>query len=303
MLKATRGSLTLFIGVSAGLLIALLSSLFVSLASSTPQNPLTPVEILPEIRALLPAPYASLVPEPAVSAKVRSGATYQFVLKDEGCVLTDAAAPNAVIGTVAAKWCRIPGGSIEGRFVHLLSGTRGDCRVSAASCEQPPISTWSVFDLRSHVLRPVPVPVRGGEWEAVDTVRSMGLFRGAVRSTLHADQQEDFWALTDVTGAAFWTGRIHDIDADAQAIAGERMLSRPDNGLLLSYLIVNQAGDEELRLATFAGKAWRLITIPPTIAGKTWRLESWALEKGKWTATVAWLDEQNEKQMEKVVTQ
>lgn len=303
MLKATRGSLTLFIGVTTGLLIALLSSLFVSLASPTPQNPLTPVEILPEIRAILPSPYASLVPEPATSVKVRSGATYQFVLKDGACALTDAAAPTMVIGTVAAAWCRIPGGSIEGRFVHLLSGSREGCRISAASCEQPPVSTWSVYDLRSHVLRPVPVPVRGGEWEAVDSIRSMGLFRGAVRSTLRANEQEDFWALTDVTGAAFWTGRANDIDTDAQAIAGERMLSRPDNGLLLSYLIVNQAGDEELRLATYAGKSWRVIALPETIVRKTWRLESWALEKGKWTATVAWLDEQQEVQTEKVVTQ
>ncbi len=304
-MKVTPGSLTLLIGLSTGLLIALLSSLFVSLASTRP-SAVAPAgsavqEVLPAIRAVLPRPYATLVPEAPVTAKVRSGATYRFESKEGACAFSDVSTPAVVLGTVEAKWCRLLGGSIEGRFVHMLSGDRESCRVSEASCEQNPVSVWSVFDLRSHIFRPVPTPIRGGEWEAVDSVRNMGLFRGSVRSTL-GTRQEDFWALTDVTGAAFWTGRVNDIDPKAQVVAGERLLSRPDNGLLLSYLAVNEAGDEILRLATFERKAWWLIELPEAVAGKTWRLESWALEKGKWTATVTVLDAEGKKETVKVST-
>jgi hypothetical protein len=129
----------------------------------------------------------------------------------------------------------------------------------------------------------------------------MGLFRGIVRSTIRPGEEE-FWALTDPAGAAFWTGRIDDIDMKAQLIAGERLISRPDSALLLSYLVVDPEGNEELRLTKFMGKAWQRIELPEELMNKTWRLESWALEAGKWKATIIWQDELGEKHIVKVIT-
>lgn len=301
-MKTSRGSLALFIGTSTGLLIALLSSLFIALAStSAPRESAQETRTLPPIRAVLPQSYSALVPLAATSTTVRGGETYILNQSEQGCALIDKAAPSSTIPLLGGAWCQLSGASIEGRYIHLLSGTSIACAISPDSCESAPIMVWSVYDLRTHILRPVPVPVRGGVWEAVDPIRSIGLFRGAVRSTIRPGE-EDFWALTDPAGAAFWTGRIDDVDLKAQIIAGERLFSRPDNSLLLSYLVINPEGNEELRLATFNGKIWKRVVLPETVVGKTWRLEAWVLERGKWTATMVWQDEQGQKRMEKVTT-
>lgn len=302
MMKTSHGSLALFIGASTGLFIALLSSLIISLVSSpAPEALAEGRRMMPKIRAELARSYTELVPPTVPSVKARSGETYFIKQKKEGCALFDQSAPSTTIATIQDPWCTLSGASIEGRYIHILSGETTTCLLSANSCESAPISAWNIFDLRTHVLRTVPVPVLKGTWEAIDSTRSMGLFRGAVRSTIRPGE-EDFWALTDAAGAAFWTGRIDDVDLKAQIIAGERLLSRSDNDLILSYLVIDPEGNEVLRLATFNGKVWKRIELPESLNGKTWRLESWLLEAGKWKATVVWRDEEGKLARVKVAT-
>ena len=290
MQKIPRGSLALFIGVTAGLLMALASSFFVSVASSVaPTSVSNGAREIPKIESVLTAPYRALVPPFATSTTVRNGETYVLSNTNDGCALFDAAATSTAVGTMKSKWCVLAGASIEGRFVHVLSGRTSVCVASSDSCELPPVSAWNIYDLRTSMLRPVPAPVRGGTWEAVDPIRSVGLFRGSVRSTIRPGE-EDFWALTDDAGAAFWTGRIDDIDPLAQLVAGERLVSRPDAKLVFSYLAINEDGNEELRLATFNGKIWRRVALPASLSNRTWRLTTWAVEKGEWTATLDWND-------------
>jgi hypothetical protein len=154
MMKPTRGSLVLLIGVSVGLLVACLSFFFISLASSPSRG--MEDRPLPVIRSVLSAPYQNLVPATPTTTRVRSGDTYKLVMTDDGCALYDQTVTSTPVGTIDGSWCALAGASIEGRYIHLLSGTKTSCAVSDESCELFPIGTWNVFDLRTHVLHPVP---------------------------------------------------------------------------------------------------------------------------------------------------
>lgn len=303
MLSASRGTIVLVVGVSAVLLGGVFYGLFRMLAVAPSARPPEAImERLPEtVRAPL-GTFASLVPRTPTSTQTR--AQRWRLLRDEvtgPCLLVeDGAVASSSVGAIDGAWCNLLGPSLEGRYVHVLSGPQSACAFGDL-CEQPPIATWTVYDVRIGAFRAVPTPVRQGYWQAVDPTRGIGLFQGVIQST-RQEGTEDFWALTDVAGAALWTGRTKQIDPEATAILGQRLLSRRDGDVLLSYLAVDAQQQASLRLALFSESRWQSVAIPESIRSRAWRLEDW-LQVGRiWQATAAWIDEGGVRQTVKVMT-
>ncbi len=303
MLSASRGSVVLVVGVSAVLLGGVFYGLFRTLAvAPSPRPPEATLERLPEtVRAPLGS-FASLVPQAPTSTQTRA---QRWRLLREGttgsCLLVeDGAVASSSVGAIEGVWCNLLGPSLEGRYVHVLSGPQPACAFGDL-CEQPPIAAWAVYDVRIGAFRAVPTPVRQGYWQAIDPSRGIGLFQGVIQST-RQEGTEDFWALTDVAGAALWTGRTKEIDPEAATVLGQRLLSRRDGAVLLSYLAVDPQQQASLRLALFSGNRWQSVSIPESIRLRAWRLEDW-LQVGRiWQATAAWVDDGGVRQTVKVTT-
>lgn len=293
----------LVVGVSAVLLGGVFFSVFQMLPTVPSFRPPEAVlERLPETVRPPLGSFSSLVPLTPSSTQTR--AQRWRLLREEAagpCLLVeDGAVASSSVGLIEGAWCNLLGPSLEGRYVHVLSGPRLECAF-ADLCEQPPISTWTVYDVRIGAFRAVPTPVRQGYWQAVDPTRGIGLFHGLIQST-RQEGSEDFWALTDVAGAAFWTGRTKEIDPEAVTVLGQRLLSRRDGAVLLSYLAVDTQQQATLRLAFFSGGRWQPVPLPESISSRAWRLEDWVQAGRIWQATAVWLDDAGVRQSVKVMT-
>lgn len=303
MSAASRGSMVLVVGVSAALLGGVFFALLRMRSSLTPLvSPQAAFEHLPEtVRAPL-GEFAALVP-PAPSSTQTRAQRWQLVREavNGPCRLVEeGAAASSSVGIIGGTWCTLLGPSLEGRYVHVLSGSRPDCAF-ADVCEHPPIAAWTVYDVRIGAFRPVPTPIRQGYWQAVDSTRGMGLFQGVIQST-RQEGSEDFWALTDVAGAARWTGRTKEIDPQSTVLLGQRLLSRRDGAVLFSYLSVDDAQQSTLRLAAFINNRWQPVTLPEEIRPRAWRLEAWEQAGRAWQAAIVWVDDAGVKRTVKVGT-
>ncbi len=303
MMAAPRGSVGLVVGISATLLAGVLFSLLRMRASLVPiAAPQAVLERVPEtVRAPL-GEFASLVP-PAPSSTQTRAQRWRLVREETHgpCLLVEeGAAASSSVGQVEGAWCSLLGPSLEGRYVHMLSGSRQACAF-ADVCEHPPITAWTVYDVRIGAFRPVPTPIRQGYWQAVDPTRGLGLFQGVVQSTRQEGTQ-DFWALTDVAGAALWIGRTRDIDPEASTVLGQRILSRRDGAALVSYLAVDKAQQASLRLTAYVNNRWQAISLPQEIRPRAWRLEAWEQAGRTWQAAIVWVDDAGTKRTVKVVT-
>ncbi len=303
MPAAPRGSVVLVVGVSAALLCGVFFALLRMRSSLTPVAlPQTALEHVPEtVRAPL-GEFASLVP-PAPSSTQTRAQRWQLLREgaDGPCLLVEEGAiASSSVGVISGRWCTLLGPSLEGRYVHVLSGSHPGCAF-ADVCEHPPIVAWTVYDVRIGAFRPVPTPIRQGYWQAVDPTRGIGVFQGVIQST-RQEGTEDFWAVTDVAGAALWTGRSKEIDPQAVTLLGQRLLSRRDGAVLFSYLAVDEAQQATLRLNVFMNARWQPVTLPEEIRSRAWRLESWEQAGRTWQAVIAWVDDAGVKRTVKVVT-
>lgn len=293
----------LVVGVSATLLAGALFAMGRMIFALAPAvSPQSVLEHVPEtVRAPL-GEFASLVP-PAPSSTQTRAQRWQLLREEASgpCLLVEeGAAASSSVGMIPGSWCSLLSPSLEGRYVHVLSGPQSECAF-ADVCEHPPIATWTVYDVRIGAFRVVPAPVRQGYWQAIDSTRGIGLFQGAIQSTRQEGSQ-DFWALTDVAGAALWTGRTRDIDPDAVTLLGQRLFSRRDAGVLLSYLSIDNTQQATLRLAAYIGNRWQNVPLAEDIRPRAWRLEAWEQVGRAWQAAIVWVDDAGVKRTVKVGT-
>ncbi|MBP7005692.1 hypothetical protein KBB27_01040 [Patescibacteria group bacterium] len=299
---ASRGTGVLVMGIGALLLSGVLYAGIQAMdtAVTIPSN--IPAEIFSAHEIIYPpGSYAALIPRATTSTMGRDQYWRTDAAAGSGnCALISERPTPFVVGMVSSTRCEILGASIEGRYVHLATGALGAC-TTEAFCEKPPFSVWSMYDARTAIIRSVPKPVREGGWQAIDAVRSVGLFRGIIRSTRTPDQQTDWWALTDVSGTPFWNGSLTGIDAQASEIVPLRLVSRPNGDLLLAYLAIDKENQVHERLALFSNDDWRVV-MPPSALTRIWRLEGWEQGPRGWQATLRWSDESGKQQLSRVST-
>jgi hypothetical protein len=143
-----------------------------------------------------------------------------------------------------------------------------------------------LYDDRPRLLRAVPRPVVDGEWLAVDPARTVGLYRGRIRSTQSDGVATWFW-LTDGVGSAFWAGDQSLVDASGR-VTPLTITTRPDGAILLSYRLDLPDGTVAQRLALHSGRAgtgWKPIDTSAWDAeAAIWRLQAWERGARGWEA-------------------
>lgn len=292
MFFASRGTGVLVMGVGALLLSGVMYAGMEAMRTRAPVASLSSISVgLFETQGITypSGSYAELIPSIASSTVGRDQSWRIEASSVSGnCALLSERPNPLMVGVVSSTRCNVLGASIEGRYVHLATGVSDSC-LDPLFCEMRPFSIWTIYDARTAMMRPVPKPVREGTWQAVDAVRSVGLFRGVIRSTRSPSDQQDWWALTDVGGTPFWNGSKEEIDARAQEIVPLRILSRPNGDLLLAYLAIDEERHAEERLALFTGRVWHTVLFANPIA-QTWRLEMWESGARGGQASLRWMD-------------
>lgn len=292
MFFASRGTGVLVMGVGALLLSGVMYAGMEAMRARAPAASLSSISVsLFEAQDITypSGSYAELIPSIASSTIGRDQSWRIETSSVSGnCALLSERPNSLMVGVVSSTRCDVLGASIEGRYVHLATGASDPC-LDPLFCEMRPFSTWTIYDARTAMTRPVPKPIREGAWQAVDAVRSVGLFHGVIRSTRSPSDQQDWWALTDVGGTPFWSGSKEEMDAQAEEIAPLRLLSRPNGDLLLAYLAISKEKHAEERLAFFAGHVWHSVPFPSPIA-QSWRLETWETKGRGGQAVLRWMD-------------
>lgn len=199
---------------------------------------------------------------------------------------------TAVGQTASRAGCFLVGASIEGRYAHVALPEIAAC--TSPDCEGNGFSVWRAFDERTQILRPISRPFPEGAWQAIDPVRTIGLYRGVIRSTL----SEGFaarWALVDDGGALLWQGAVTDIVTDAQEVVALRLASRPDKTLVLAYRAKTQDGLWVSGLAKISplqkGALWTPVALSEDWKVRAWRLERFEQVRGVWSAVLRFQQE------------
>lgn len=278
MITASRGTAVLTVGVAAVLLFGVLSAA----VAATQRGEIASVAALRSwfteavtVDVVDPwfAVYDQLPGPKATSELVSRGIRWQVEPREGACVLLRSErAASLEVATAALERCEIAGASVDGRFV-TLDGTER-------------VSNWMLYDDRPRLLRPVPRPVVDGEWLAVDPARTVGLYRGRIRSTQSDGVATWFW-LTDGVGSAFWAGDQSLVDVSGR-VTPLTITTRPDGAILLSYRLDLPDGTVAQRLALHSGRAgtgWKPIdTSAWDTEAAIWRLQEWERGAKGWEA-------------------
>lgn len=268
------------VGVAAALLFGVLSAAF---ASAEQDGGLAAVRAWFQGQASVEVvdpwfiAYDRLATDIPQTELVARGIQWRVEARPETCALIRREGKTeAEVASAKIDDCIIAGASIDGRFVTVGSIER--------------TKAWMLYDDRPRLLRPVPRPVSDGEWLTVDPTRTVGLYRGRIRSTRSEGVATWFW-LTDSVGAAMWAGDQSLIDRDGSVIP-LRVLTRPDGAVLMSYQLRRADGSFDERLALFSGKTmtpWKKVDTS-SLAGLTslWRLERWERRGSIWEAVVVY---------------
>lgn len=278
MITASRGTAVLTVGVAAVLLFGVLSAA----VAATQRGEIASVAALKSwfteavtVDVVDPwyAAYDQLPGPKGMAELVSRGIRWQVEPREGACVLLRGErAASLEVATAALERCEIAGASVDGRFV-TLDGTER-------------VSNWMLYDDRPRLLRPVPRPVVDGEWLAVDPARTVGLYRGRIRSTQSDGVATWFW-LTDGVGSAFWAGDQSLVDASGR-VTPLTITTRPDGAILLSYRLDLPDGTVVQRLALHSGRAgtgWKLIDTSAWDAeAAIWRLQAWERGAKGWEA-------------------
>lgn len=278
MITASRGTAVLTVGVAAVLLFGVLSAA----VAATQRGDMSSVAVLKSwfteavtVDVVDPwfAAYDQLPGPKGTTELAARGIRWQVEPRDERCVLLRSERTASLeVASAPLERCEIAGASVDGRFV-TLDGTER-------------VSNWMLYDDRPRLLRPVPRPVVDGEWLAVDPTRTMGLYRGRIRSTQSAGVATWFW-LTDGVGAALWAGDQSLVDANGR-VTPLTVTTRPDGAILLSYRLDLPDGAVVQRLALHSGRAgaaWKPVdTSVWNAEAAIWRLQEWERGAKGWEA-------------------
>lgn len=275
-----RGSAVLTVGVAAALLFGVLSAAF---ASAEQDGGLAVMRAWFRGRASVDVvdpwfiTYDRLETDVPRTELLARGIHWRVEPRPETCALIRREGKTEVeVASAKIDDCVIAGASIDGRFVTvgLIERTKA----------------WMLYDDRPRLLRSVPRPVPDGEWLTVDPTRTVGLYRGRIRSTQSEGVATWFW-LTDGVGAAMWAGDQALIDSEGSVVP-LRALTRPDGALLLSYRLRLPDGSVEERVALFSGRStvpWKRVDATAlTELATIWRLDRWERRGSTWEAIVTY---------------
>lgn len=194
------------------------------------------------------------------------------------------------VASAKVKDCVIAGASIDGRFVTIGSVER--------------TAHWMLYDDRPRLLRPVPRPVVDGEWMSVDPLRSVGIYRGRIRSTRVEGVSTWFW-LTDGAGATLWAGDQTKIDATG-AVLPLRLFTRPDGAMLLSYRVTDDKEKHAQRLAMLfpwqLQEGWRTMSADALPSDTPWIVRQWTAQRSGWEALIEYNRPDGERATKRVST-
>lgn len=294
--SSVRGSAILTVGVAASLLFGVLSAGF---ASARQTDGLSAKALRAwfqgqaSVEMVDPwfVAYDRLSSPNTTTELTARGVSWRVEQRPETCALLRAERAGSVeVASAKMDSCVIAGASIDGRFVTLGETER--------------TKSWMLYDDRPRILRPVPRPVVDGEWMAIDPVRTVGLYRGRIRSTQSEGVSTWLW-LTDGVGAAMWAGDQSVVDMDGPVVPLQ-LFTRPDGMILLAYRVALADGTYRERLAIYSGRLavpWKRIdTSAIDSFASIWRVSSWERRTTTWEAVLEYEGEDGARKQVRVKT-